>query len=131
MSGPDHASAARTSQQVIRIHLTQFAPGMDRVGLEDPKRWKTFWNQDLARVTRALLKRLQIAPAAIELSTVINGDVELLIEPPARLAAHLSTGDAPVPVAIFWEGADEAQLKAILRDLHVAGWTPPVLDIAA
>ena len=125
------ASAARSTQRVIRVHLTPFAPGMEKVGTADPRRWKTFWNRDLAPVVRALLKRLQIVPADLTVSSQVNGDVDLEIAPPPALAKYLSGKPERVPVAVFWEGATQAQLLEILQGLNAAGWTPPELDIAA
>ena len=96
-AAPAHASAARSPQRVISVHLTGFAPGCEREGIDSPRRRATFWNKHPDRVVQMLLTRLDKAPAEVAVNTDLNGDVELLVAPPADLTRCLSSGSAKVP----------------------------------
>lgn len=120
-----HASAARSPQRVISVHLTGFAPGCERLGIDNPRRRGTYWNRHPDSVVRSLLTRLDKAPAEVAVNTDLNGDVELLVTPPADLIPHLSTGSAKVPAAIIWEGLTASQLKDSLQRLYADRWFPP------
>lgn len=122
---PADASAARAGQRVIAVHLTPFAPGCERLGIDDKRRWATFWNKPTALVLRAVLTRLNRAPGEITTATLINGDVDLLAPPAADLEGLLSSpDDQPVPHATIWDGAAETEVLTILAQLRDAGWAP-------
>lgn len=122
------ASAARSKR--IGVHLTPFAPGMEREGIDSPRRWREFWNQDPTRVIRALLRKIERAPGEISVTPVENGDVELRVTPPEYLVPYQCTGSDPVIIAIIWEGMTAPQVRRILDELMRSRWTPPELLVA-
>lgn len=127
------ASAARTEASAadlarprrISVHLTGFAPGCDRIGSHDRRRWKTFYGQTPGPIARALLKRLARAPAEVGAHQEINGDLCLTGQAPPELAGFLSTEPGePVVLAMAWEGLTLAEWTACRAALIAAGWRP-------
>ena len=49
------ASAARTWP--ISVHLTPFAPGCERLRIDDSRRWRTFYGRTVDQVLRSTLTR--------------------------------------------------------------------------
>ena len=54
------ASAARTWP--ISVHLTPFAPGCERLRIDDSRRWRTFYGRTVDQVLRSTLTRLKLNP---------------------------------------------------------------------
>lgn len=123
------ASAARTWP--ISVHLTSFAPGCERVGIEDKRRWRTFYGKTPNEAVRSTLARLRLSPSAVTVATQANGDLDLMAPAPPELERFLSSetdgswDGRPVPFATFWDGLTAPQLQAELETLRRAGWTPP------
>jgi hypothetical protein len=104
-----NASAARTWP--ISVHLTPFARGCERLAINSPARWKTFYGRTPGQVVRNTLKRLNLTPAECR-ARAEGTDVALL------------AGAPPVPHALFWDGLTVDQLAAELKALADQRWTP-------
>lgn len=117
------ASAARTGP--VSVHLTGFAPGCEKLGIQSPRRWATFYGRTISQVVRSTLTRCRLDPARVTTAAEVNGDVNLLAPvPPELLALQSSEPGVPVPFAIFWDGLAQADLDQELARLRAAGWRP-------
>lgn len=121
---PPDASAARTWP--IAVHLTPFAPGCERVGISDKRRWATFYGRTPAQVLRTTLTRCRLTPTAAAVALEPNGDVSLQAHVSPEIARLISSAPGtPVPFAIFWDGMTAERLTAELAALRAQGWVPP------
>jgi len=123
-TAPAHASAARTWP--ISVHLTNFAPGLERVGINDKRRWATFYGRTPNQVVRATLTRCRLSSTEVSVERAADGGADLLAPAPPELERFLSSEPGrPVPFASFWDGLDVDQLQLELADLRRRGWSPP------
>ncbi len=127
-AGAPDASAARMappSAGPIHVHLTGYAPGCERLGINSPRRNATFWGRTLSQVLRATLTRCRLAPGAVQVEGEVNGDINLVAAvPPELVGLQSSKRGVPVPFAIVWSGTHADALCAALADLRSSGWTP-------
>lgn len=123
-----HASAARTPNPPISVHLTPYAPGCSGLPIQHPRRWKTFWGQPRGEVVRKTLDRIRLAPGAARAERQGREDVCLLGPVPAERLAQAEAGQMEmVPFAIFFDGLSAADLSAELAALQAQGWRPQAL----
>lgn len=120
------ASGARTEPTwPIAVHLTPFAPGCERLRIDDKRRWRTFYGRTPDQVVRSVLGRLSLPPSACQAAREASGDIALLSAVrPELLKLVSSTPGELVPHALFWDGLTEDQLKTCLTDLTGRGWKP-------
>lgn len=130
---PANASGARPPpQRYVAVHLSPFAPGLEKAGVSDPRRWREFWGRHPEAVVRSVLKRLCRDPGEVQVRTAANGDVELVGACPDDLLSYQSCDpDEPVILAVFWDGITEATINGILRSLHGRRWRAPARYQAA
>lgn len=100
------------------VHLTPFAPGCEHMPIDHPRRTRTLWSGDAARVLRATLTRLKRDPNAVQLvDGPAAGDVDVV--------AAVETQPKPVPLAVITDGPSLLDLASALSGLRRTGWTPP------
>lgn len=117
------ASAARTWP--ISVHLTPFAPGVERLPIDDKRRWATFYGKSVDQVVRSTLTRLKLNPANCRAAQE-GTDAALMAPVPPELLKLVSSGHGEiVPHALFWDGLTADQLRTALNTLAEAGWKPP------
>lgn len=110
------AAPSAPHQRLHTVVLTDHAPGVFGLALNDPARLRTIWAQPLAVTLRATLRRLAADPATVTVAAW--GDDPALFGPvPGEAAAQ--------PLAVLWAGATVADLAAALDVLRAAGWSPP------
>jgi hypothetical protein len=140
-----HASAARMPpngraasdadlerRRDIGVHLTGFAPGCEKIGMHDPRRWKTFYARQPGPVVRALLERLGRRPQDVEAHLEANGDLCVTGQAPPEVAGFLSSAPGePIVLAMVWEGLSLPEWTACRDALIRLGWTPGAQQVEA
>jgi ribonucleotide monophosphatase NagD (HAD superfamily) len=116
--GASDARAARAPTPV-QIHLTNQAHGCAKLGISDPRRWRTFYGKPQISVMRALLTRLRLAPGSVR----IRDD-----DPPEFDVDLMAAVDGEwVPVAVICTGISAAEAKQLLQFLVDSDWKPSTL----
>jgi len=110
------ASGARI--RLVAVHLTEFARGCAGMAGGNPKRWATLYGVSPRTAVAKTLQRLGVGPRAVQVQPHIAGadgaDIDLCAEREGQL----------VPLATFWDGLTEAEVRDALQQLEAERWEP-------
>jgi hypothetical protein len=100
------------SRRHVSIHLTSYAPDVERVAMHDPARWISHWSKSPAWVMQNLCERLQVAADAVSVRPGPDGTDDIEILGPSAAAPG-----APVCLALVNYGLEVAEIAGALAGL--------------
>lgn len=106
------ASGARI--RAVGVHLTPFVKGLEGAAIDNPKRWARLWGVSPAKAVAKTLRRIGVSPRAAVVTP----------EPDATVSLSADRDGELRPLATFWDGLTEAEVREALAALAASGWEP-------
>lgn len=97
----------------VSIHLTPYAPGVERAAMHDRARWISHWSKAPAWVMQDLCERLQVGADKLTARPGPEGTDDIEILGPSAAAP----GAAAVCLALVNYGLDLAEISGALAGL--------------